>query len=257
MSSQNTANNIRPLLIMRPTKKSHYANLLSSFLVLLIITIPSILLIKVLEETFFRINWLQFLDSSSISTITEKLTFGVLMIFAAFLLVFIFSWGIIFLLGCCYALINPFYWIFALKYKKYSFFPTNLVVDSGLFIKTKKVYPYRSITSVSHIQTLVERLVGISSLGIYLPRQIPLIISRIEKEILWKLFKEFRDLILITSDRKMVKSESNLIRLQGRTKPEQNEDKIVKNYLTIAASELQSVINGLKIFVEKKKIIRS
>ena len=76
-------------------------------------------------------------------------------------------------------------------------------------------------------------------------------------QILWELFNEFRDLILITSNRKMVKSESNLIRLQGRTKPEQNEDKNVKTYITIAASELQSVINGLKIFVEKKKIIRS
>ncbi len=161
------------------------------------------------------------------------------------------------LLGCCYALINPFYWIFALKYKKFSFFPTNLVVDSGLFIKTKKVYPYRSITSVSHIQTLVERLVGISSLGIYLPEQFPLIISRIEKEILWELFKEFRDLILIANDRKMVKSESNLISLRGITKLEQNEDESVKNYITIAVSELQSVINGLKFHFEKKKSVKS
>ncbi len=257
MSSQNTANNIRPLLIMRPTKKSHYANLVSSFLVLLIVTIPSILLIKALEETLLRINWIQYLDSGTTSTITEVLTLGVLLIFATFLLLFIFGWGIIFLLGCCYALINPFYWIFALKYKKYSFFPTNLVVDSGLFIKTKKVYPYRSITSVSHIQTLVERLVGISSLGIYLPRQFPLIISRIEKEILWELFNQFRDLILITNDRKMVKSESNLIRLRGRTKPEQNEDKSIKNYITIAVCELKSVINGLKIYVKKKKIVKS
>ncbi len=99
MSSRNTANNIHPLLIMRPTKKSHYANLLSSFLVLLIITIPSILLIKVLEETFLRINWIQYFYSMSTSTITEKLTFGALMIFAAFLLVFIFIWGITFYLG--------------------------------------------------------------------------------------------------------------------------------------------------------------
>jgi hypothetical protein len=257
MSSQNTADNIRPLLIMRPTKKSHYANLVSSFLVLLIVTVPSILLIKVSEETFLRINWLQLLDSMSTSKITEMLTHGVLIIFVIFLIVFIFSWGIIFLLGCCYALINPFYWIFALKYKKYSFFPTNLVVDSGLFIKTKKVYPYRSITSVSHIQTLVERLVGISSLGIYLPRQFPLIISRIEKEILWELFNQFRDLILITNDRKMVKSESNLIRLRGSTKPEQNEDKSIKNYTTIAVSELRSVINELKIYFDKKKIVKS
>lgn len=257
MSSRNTANNIHPLLIMRPTKKSHYANLLSSFFVLLIITMPSILIIKVLEETFLRINWIRYFYSISTSTITEKLTFGVLMIFAAFLLIFILIWGIIFLLGCCYALINPFYWIFALKYKKYSFFQTNLVVDSGLFIKTKKVYPYRSITSVNHIQTLVERLVGISSLGIYLPKQFPLIISRIEKEILWELFIEFRDLILITSNRKMIKSESNLIRLRGITKPKQKEDKSVKNYITIAVSELQSVINGLKIYFEKKKIVKS
>ncbi|PWI49349.1 hypothetical protein CEE45_02100 [Candidatus Heimdallarchaeota archaeon B3_Heim] len=53
------------------------------------------------------------------------------------------------------------------------------------------------------------------------------------------------------------KSESNLIRLRRRTKPEQNEDKSVRNYITIAASELQSVINGLKNYVEKKKNIRS
>ncbi|MCK4848682.1 MAG: hypothetical protein KAT16_06645 [Candidatus Heimdallarchaeota archaeon] len=255
MSSQNTANYIHPLLIMRPTKKSHYANVLSSFFVLFIITIPSILLIKVLEDTFLRINWIQYYNSMSTSTIIEMLTYGVLIIFASFLIIFIISWGLIFLFGCCYALISPFYWIFALKYKKYSFFPTNLVVDSGLFIKTKKVYPYRSITSVGHYQTLVERLVGISSLGIYVPKKIPLIISRVEKEILLELFKEFRNLILITKNRKMVKSESNLIRLREITKPKQKEDISVKTYITIAVSELQSVINGLKIYFHKREMV--
>lgn len=254
MSSQNTAKENHPLLIMRPTKISHYANLLSSFILILIVTIPSILFVKILKATFFRINWIQYLDSLSTSTHytpPEMLTYGFWIILITLLLLVIFCWVFIGFLIYSYALINPFYWLFALRYKKYSIYRTNIVVEGGLFIKTKKIYPYRSITSISHNQTVIERLFGISSLGVYIPKHIPLLITRVEKETLWELFTTLKSVILLTSNRNITKLESNSILIRGMIN---NDDKNIYNNVELITSELRSTIGILKNYFEKKSL---
>ncbi|MHA2299211.1 MAG: PH domain-containing protein [Candidatus Hodarchaeales archaeon] len=203
--------NEQPLLILQPTKKWVYSTLLSSLMGSVSVIAITIVLAKYLEDYVFHLNWFELLEFPSdelprsiipiaIFLSSRAAALGVIFV----ILCIIFLWIVILAFLIPYFVIVPFYRMLGRKYIIYEFFPKMLVVHKGIFVKTRKVYPYRSITETNHVQPFTGRFFGISILVLYEPGQIPALVDGIDNTILMKLFLEFQQLLLKRSNREMV-----------------------------------------------------
>ncbi|MHA2334597.1 MAG: hypothetical protein ACXAEU_21400 [Candidatus Hodarchaeales archaeon] len=112
-------------------------------------------------------------------------------------------------------------------------------------VKTRKAYPYRSITATNYAQTLTGRFFGISILILYEPGQIPALVDGIDNSILMELFLEFQQLLLKRSNREMVHATASGINLKATGSDEPLEKNTLVSNLINALGELQLSVQQL------------
>ncbi|MFW9995895.1 MAG: PH domain-containing protein [Candidatus Odinarchaeota archaeon] len=249
----------KPLLVLQPSKKWVYSILLSSLLGLVVIIVASGAGMKYLEAWFFQVNWFRLLDSLSGDPQKPPVLSANLWIWAvAFLFILlvmclIFLWILLLILLVPILVIVPIYTVIARKYIVYEFFPKMLVIHRGIFVKTRKVYPYRSITKTDHVQVFTGRIFSISNLILYEPSLGPAGIEGIDNSTLTELFLEFQHLLLKTANREMVYTTTNGINLRAAGNNEQLGENTVVTDLARALSDLRLTMRHLGENLENKK----
>jgi membrane protein YdbS with pleckstrin-like domain len=111
---------------------------------------------KYLEDYIFRLNWFKLIEP--LSKEQSQTLIPVLVLISSYaaaftiilaILCFLLMWIVVIVSLVPYLVIVPFYRILGRKYIVYEFFPKMLVVHKGIFVKTRKAYPYRSITATN------------------------------------------------------------------------------------------------------------
>jgi len=234
-------NEEQPLLVLRPAKKWLYSISISSLIWFLIINLSSILIISILKETVLQVNWFKLLDyiQDSHGIILFSVAFVAFLVMLLFLMFLVSGYLILML----FILITPSYLLFARKYIKYTFYPKMLIIERGIFIKTRKVYLYRSLTMVSYVQTFEERIFGIGTLVMQEP-QLGVLIAGVKKYHLLELFQEYSNMLLSDKNRMMEASRFNNIRMKA-IRGENSKERKNTDQLTPALKEMHAIMTQI------------
>ncbi len=255
-------NNNKPLLILQPTPKWFIANCIHALLIF-IITVPlSYLFLLLLSLTVFKIDWLNifnYLIAVSPPSLSELAYFIAVFIFISITFLIIFSWVVFVILAVIISFLYSIYTYFARKYIRYEFHSKFLVIQQGIFVKTQKVYPFRSITSIKRVQSYAERLLGIGTLVVTEPQLLPALIHGINNDYQKTIFSEFTRMLSKAKNRLITKSDENIAKFKTQINGEEFSSleepysPIMKDKLAEGLKELKITIKDLDSIFQKKK----